>query len=104
MCACKTNPHLYLSEESFAEESEGYLIENDHIYSKNDDFIEIMKNEDDHLLYSNNYLSAIIDKSSMVIQTVHSKVDYDFLWSSKNAIQMAYLLINLKDEALFGDR
>jgi len=97
----KTKPHIFLTEESFAQESDGYFIDNDHIYSKNDDFIEIMKIESDHLLYSNNYLSAIIDKSSIVIQTVHSKVDYDYLWSSKNAIQMAYLLMNLKDEPLF---
>jgi putative selenate reductase len=97
----KTKPHIFLTEDSFSQESEGYFIDSNHIYSKSDDFIEIMKVEDDHLLYSNNYLSAIIDKSSMVIQIVHSKVDYDYLWSSKNAIQMAYLLSNLKDEALF---
>ena len=97
----KTKPHIFLTKESFLQEPEGYFIENDHIQYKHDDFIEIMKIEDNHLLYSNNYLSAIIDKSSMVIQAVHSKVDYDYLWSSKNAIQMAYLLSNLKDEALF---
>jgi putative selenate reductase len=98
----KTKPHIFLTKESFLQEPEGYFIENDHIQYKHDDFIEIMKIEDNHLLYSNNYLSAIIDKSSMVIQAVHSKVDYDYLWSSKNAIQMAYLLTNLKDEPLFG--
>lgn len=99
----KTKPHIYLSKESFAQESEGYFIDDDSIFSKSDNFNEIMKIENDHLLYSNNYLSAIIDKSSLVIQTVHSKVDYDYLWSSKNAIQMAYLLLNLREEALFGE-
>lgn len=99
----KTKPHIYLSKESFAQESEGYFIDDDSIFSKSDNFNEIMKIENDHLLYSNNYLSAIIDKSSLVIQTVHSKVDYDYLWSSKNAIQMAYLLLNLRGEALFGE-
>lgn len=99
----KTKPHIHLSKESFAQESEGYFIDDDSIFSKSDNFNEIMKIENDHLLYSNNYLSAIIDKSSLVIQTVHSKVDYDYLWSSKNAIQMAYLLLNLRGEALFGE-
>lgn len=99
----KTKPHIYLSKESFAQESEGYFIDDDSIFSKSDNFNEIMKIENDHLLYSNNYLSAIIDKSSLVIQTVHSKIDYDYLWSSKNAIQMAYLLLNLRGEALFGE-
>jgi putative selenate reductase len=98
----KTKPHIFLTEESFSKELEGYFIKDNQIYSKSDDFIEIMKIEDSHLLYSNNYLSAIIDKTSMVIQAVHSKVDYDYLWSSKNAIQMGYLLMNLKDEPLFG--
>ena len=97
-----TKSHIFLTSESFLQESEGYFIKNNHIQYKNDDFIEIMKIEDDHLLYSNNYLSAIINKSSMVIQTIHSKVDYDYLWSSKNAIQMSYLLLNLKDEPLFN--
>ena len=97
----KTKPHIFLTEESFSKEREGYLLKDNQIYSKSDDFIEIMKIEDSHLLYSNNYLSAIIDKTSMVIQAIHSKVDYDYLWSSKNAIQMGYLLMNLKDEPLF---
>jgi len=99
----KTKPHIFLSKKSFTQESEGYHIENEQIYYKHDDFIEIMKIEDDHILYSNNYLSAIINKSDMVIQAVHSKVDYDYLWSSKNAIQMAYLLMNLKDDPLFDE-
>jgi len=98
----KTKPHIFLTENSFSKELEGYFIKENQIYSKSDNFIEIMKIEDSHLLYSNNYLSAIIDKTSMVIQAVHSKVDYDYLWSSKNAIQMGYLLMNLKDEPLFG--
>jgi len=98
----KTKPHIFLTEESFSKELEGYFIKDNQIYSKSDGFIEIMKIEDSHLLYSNNYLSAIIDKTSMIIQAVHSKVDYDYLWSSKNAIQMGYLLMNLKDEPLFG--
>lgn len=97
----KTKPHIFLTENSFSQESEGYFIENNHIQYKNDDFIEIMKIEGDHLLYSNNYLSAIFDMSSLVIKILHSKIDYDYLWSSKNAIQMAYLLVNLKDETLF---
>jgi putative selenate reductase len=97
----KTKPHIFFNEENFSKETEGYFINNDHIYYKNNDFIEIMKIEEDHLLYSNNYLSAIIDKSSMVVQTIHSKVDFDYLWSSKNAIQMGYLLLNLKNEPLF---
>jgi len=97
----KTKPHLYLTKESFVGEEQGYLIDEDQIYYKNDDFIELMKIEDDRLLYSNNYLSAIFEKDSLVIQAIHSKVEYDYLWSSKNAIEMAYLLQNLKDEALF---
>ncbi len=97
----KTKPHIFLSKESFVQEPEGFFIENDHIQYKNDDFIEIMKIEEDHLLYSNNYLSAIIDIPTMIIKTIHSKVDFDYLWSSKNAIQMGYLLLNLKDEVLF---
>ncbi|MCK4904226.1 MAG: hypothetical protein KAS35_06000, partial [Candidatus Marinimicrobia bacterium] len=97
----KTKPHIFLTKESFLHEPEGYFIENDHIQYKNDDFIEIMKIEGNHLLYSNNYLSAIIDVSTMVIRTIHSKVNFDYLWSSKNAIQMGYLLLNLKDEPLF---
>ena len=98
----KTKPHLYLVKDSFLKEPEGYFIENDHIHYKNDDFIEIMKIEGNHLLYSNNYLSAIFDMSSLVIKILHSKINYDYLWSSKNAIQMAYLLLNLKDEFLFS--
>lgn len=98
----KTKPHIFLTKESFLQEPESYFIGNDHIQYKNDDFIEIMKIEENHLLYSNNYLSAIIDISSLIIKILHSKVDYDYLWSSKNAIQMAYLLLNLKDEPLFG--
>ncbi|MEE9574251.1 MAG: FAD-dependent oxidoreductase, partial [Candidatus Neomarinimicrobiota bacterium] len=97
-----TKPHIYLTNESFLQESEGYFIENDHIQYKNGDFIEIMTKEEDHLLYSNNYLSAIINISTMVINTIHSKVNFDYLWSSKNAIQMGYLLLNLKDEPIFS--
>ncbi|MEE8341677.1 MAG: putative selenate reductase subunit YgfK, partial [Candidatus Neomarinimicrobiota bacterium] len=97
----KTKPHMFLTKESFLKESEGYFIENDHIQYKNDDFIEIMKIEKDHLLYSNNYLSAIFNISTMVIKTIHSKVNFDYLWSSKNAIQMSYLLLNLKDDPIF---
>ncbi len=98
----KTKPHLFLTEESFRAESEGYYIVDDYIHYKNDDFNEIMKLENDHFLYSNNYLSAILDRKSLNINTLHSKVDYDYLWSSKNAIQMAYLLMNLKDTAIIN--
>jgi putative selenate reductase len=98
----KTKPHIFLTNESFLQEPEGYYIENNHIQYKNGDFIEIMTREEDHLLYSNNYLSAIIDISTMVIKTIHSKVNFDYLWSSKNAIQMGYLLLNLKDEPIFS--
>jgi len=99
----KTKPHIFLTEESFKEESVGYFIEQEYIYYKNDDFLEIMKLENDHLLYSNNYLSVIFNRNSLNIKTLHSKVDYDYLWSSKNAIQMGYLLLNLKDEPLFNE-
>ncbi|NHZ87249.1 MAG: FAD-dependent oxidoreductase, partial [Planctomycetia bacterium] len=97
----KTKPHIFLTKESFLQEPEGYYIIEDKIYYKNDNFIEIMKIEGDHLLLSNNYLSAIFDISFSAIKILHSKVNYDYLWSSKNAIQMGYLLLNLKDEALF---
>ena len=83
-------------------ESIGYFIDDNQIYYKNDDFIELMKLDDGKLLYSNNYLSAIFGKDSLVIQAIHSKVEYDFMWSSKNAIQMAYLLQNLNDEVLIN--
>ncbi|MEE8340576.1 MAG: FAD-dependent oxidoreductase, partial [Candidatus Neomarinimicrobiota bacterium] len=99
----KTKPHIFLTNESFLQESEGYFIQDNHIQYKNDDFIEIMTSEKDHLLYSNNYLSAIINISTMVIKTIHSKVNFDYLWSSKNAIQMGYLLLNLKDESIFSN-
>ncbi len=97
----KTKPHLFLTEESFGAELVGYFIEQDYIFYKNDGFNEIMKLENDHLLYSNNYLSVIFNRNSLNIKTLHSKVDYDYLWSSKNAIHMAYLLLNLKDEPIF---
>ena len=99
----KIKPHIYLTKESFLQEPEGYFIEKDHIQYKNDDFTEIMKIEKDHLLYSNKYFSAIIDMSSFFIKSLHSKVKYDYLWSSKNAIQMSYLLLNLKDEPIFSN-
>jgi len=100
----KTKPHLYLSKEILLKELDGYLIEDNKIYFKNDDFIELMQIDDDRLLYSNNYLSAIFEKDSLVIQAIHSKVKYDYLWSSKNAIEMAYLLQNLKDTPLFNSK
>ncbi|MCK4904045.1 MAG: hypothetical protein KAS35_05085, partial [Candidatus Marinimicrobia bacterium] len=99
----KTKPHFHLTEESFSAESEGYYLNNEYLQFKNGDFIEIMKIEGDHLLYSNSILSAIIDKSNMRIKTLHSKVKYDYLWSSKNAIQMGYLLSNLKDKPILGN-
>jgi len=58
-----------------------------------------MQIDNGKLLYSNNYLSAIFDES-LVIQAIHSKVEYDYLWSSKNAIEMAFLYNNLKDDPI----
>ena len=60
-----------------------------------------MKIEEDHLLYSNNFLSAIINKENMRINALHSKVDYDYEWSSDSAVKMGYLSLNLEKEAIF---
>jgi putative selenate reductase len=98
----KTKPHFYLTEESFSAESEGYYLNNDYLQFKNGDFIEIMKIEDDHLLYSNNILSAVIDKSNMRINILHSKVKHDYQWSSYSAVKMGYLLLNIDKEAIFN--
>jgi len=95
----KTKPHLYLAKDSFLKEPNGFYINGDQIYYKNDDFIELMQIDNGKLLYSNNYLSAIFDES-LVIQAIHSKVEYDYLWSSKNAIEMAFLYNNLKDDPI----
>jgi putative selenate reductase len=97
----RTKPHFYLTEESFSAESEGYYLNNEYLQFKNGDYIEIMKVEGDHLLYSNNILSAIIDKSNMIINVLHSKVNHDYEWSSNSAVKMGYLLLNLEKEAIF---
>ncbi|MEE9574295.1 MAG: putative selenate reductase subunit YgfK [Candidatus Neomarinimicrobiota bacterium] len=97
----KIKPHFYLTEKSFSSESEGYYLNNEYLQYKKADFIEIMKIEEDHLLYSNNFLSAIINKENMRINALHSKVDYDYEWSSDSAVKMGYLSVNLEKEAIF---
>ncbi|MCJ7802896.1 MAG: FAD-dependent oxidoreductase, partial [Candidatus Marinimicrobia bacterium] len=97
----RTKPHFFLSNNSFTAESEGYYLNNEYLQYKNGDFIEIMKIEGDHLLYSNKFLSAILDKVNMRINVLHSKVDYDYEWTSDSAVQMGYLLLNIGKEAIF---
>lgn len=97
----KIKPHFYLSEDSFMAEDEGYFLNNQYLKHKDSDFIEIMKIEDDHLLYSNNQLSAIIDKTNLRIQVLHSKDNNNYEWNSTSAVTMGYLLLNLEQEAIF---
>jgi len=97
----RIKPKFHLGTESFATESAGYHFEADYLQYKSDGSIELMKFEDDHLLYSNKFLSAIIDKSSLRINVLHSKINDDFKWSSRSAIHMGYLLLNLQKETIF---
>ncbi len=97
----RTKPHFFLSAESFLAEDEGYLLESEYLKYKANGQIEIMKIEDDHLLYSNEKLSAIFDRSNMRIKVLHSKVKDDYAWNSSSAVIMGYLLLNLPKEALF---
>lgn len=97
----KTKPIFYLSEKSFKDEDNGYLFTGEYLKHKDGDSIEIMKIEGDHLLYSNDHISAIIDRTNMRINVLHSKVEEDYQWDSQSAVIMGYLLINLEKEAIF---
>jgi len=98
----RIKPKFHLRAESFAAEPDGYRFKDSYLQYKSNGSIELMKFEDDHLLFSNKFLSAILDKSSLQINKLHSKIDDDFKWSSRSAVHMGYLLLNLQKEAIFA--
>ncbi|OQY01514.1 MAG: hypothetical protein B6I26_04085 [Desulfobacteraceae bacterium 4572_130] len=90
-------PKFYLTRESFDKENLGYFLKNDLILKKHNSTAISLKNHSKTYLFKTKKLTAEIDKKSFKVLNVNFKEKKDQQIDIKDALELIFLYISLKD-------